>query len=106
MTVAEALIEAKRLVVDVGWTQGAYKRYDEFGAPSCYCAMGALSEVMRKAKTQGDAMAAVYGATALSKNIAPGRVTQILSWNDTAGRCKEDVIAAFDRAIASLEKVA
>lgn len=96
MTTREVLTNARALVAQ-GWTQGDWRD------GSCYCAAGALRSVTRG--MLGDAW--VEAVAALKAAIGRHRFCgdrEIIGWNDTPGRTQEEVIAAFDRAIAALKE--
>lgn len=97
-TETQVLQEARRLLVNKGWTQHAYAR-DSNGysaivsgrEPVCFCLSGAINQV---SDTSVD-------ADVLAKNRIMSFIdTNIPSWNDKANRTKEEVIALLDRAIA------
>lgn len=96
----EVLREARRLIAERGWTQGEYARdaagraCEPVGAtPRCYCSIGALI-----AASQNDGgYAQAFGA--LLSAIGNG----VVAWNDEPRRSVEDVLRAFDRAIAAAE---
>lgn len=110
------LKEARRLLVDVGWTQGSYKRYDvcvtENGStcePIAYCAIGAVSTAAGLVpysdsfKNQ-DAIVFLKNAmppSARSKNDSGG---SIIKYNDRKGRSKKRIIQLFDDAIKLAEE--
>ena len=94
------LAEAKQLVED-GWCQNlfvTYKSEERFN----YCAIGAMHS------TSSPLSIFIFGKmvdTFIAANGLPssddlmGKTTNITSWNDTKGRTKEEVLAAFDKAI-------
>jgi hypothetical protein len=93
MTTHEALVEARNLIERDGWCQWAAA--DGRGA---HCMGGALGRV-----TQGDPNC-TFTETELAAFRALGEATGtkdygIPGWNDKPGRTKEEVLAAFDRAI-------
>lgn len=91
--IKEDLQGARELIVEHGWRQGDLGTITEG-----FCILGALDYHL--VVVEHDA------------NVARGeRVLQylesftggdVVSWNDLEGRTKEDVLALFDRAIASL----
>lgn len=106
MTTRETLIEARRLIAEVGWTQGFYARTDtgtliEFDSPlaSCFCMVGALRRACGlPLKTCH--LPATYRLLKAARLVDNNRSLQYLvDWNDKPGRTKEEVLAAFDKAI-------
>ncbi len=94
---AEVLRKARALVEE-GWTQGAmsrdargYKSLTSTAAPVCFCAIGAIQEA--------DPKSCLAAATALGRIVGGS----IIDFNDAPGRTQQEVIAAFDRAIAAEE---
>lgn len=95
MTTKEILQKARALV-EAGWMQGA-----SFDAKSgCYCASGAicaaanLSEIVFICENRTCTEARSKFATS-NKLAGIG----IVPWNDAPGRTKDEVLAAFDKAI-------
>lgn len=98
MTPKEILIEAKRLLETKGWCQGAYAKrlhgeiaLNFIGDPTvaAYCSSGAICEAQKPSMAED---AAYYFIKAIGGGPIP-------RWNDTPGRTKEEVLAAFDKAI-------
>lgn len=92
-TEAEKLRYARTLI-EKGWTQGAYA-VDENGR--------AVSENSTYAKSfcaVGACLAAKTSSYYLDRLISQ----DVVAWNDTPGRTKEEVLDIFDRAIALAEK--
>lgn len=108
-TAVEILHEAREILVEKGWTQGCVAR-DARGkicdvgsrAAVCFCAMGAISKVaafddpLRPAKQAIIALRRAIGLTRSLQGVG--------AWNDAPERTKEEVIAAFDKAIEELER--
>lgn len=99
------LRRARKLLSDESrWTQRVHAR-DARGrtcdprsaAAVCWCAVGALCRAkdipLDIANPALDVLAAVIG---------PG--VHVVDWNDAEGRTHADVLAVFDRAIATLEE--
>lgn len=92
-TVTNILKKAKALIQTHGWQQ------DNYGDASCgFCALGAI-----RVATSGsvnvpydDNYGTYYDARMIFRHTIGGPIP---SWNDTAGRTKEDVLEAFDKAI-------
>jgi hypothetical protein len=99
MTAAEVL-RAARARVEQGWTRGGCavdRNGDPVGATNdtavCWCAFGAI-------------MATDLGVAGADAVAAFGRVISgnIVAFNDDPSTTKEDVLAAFDKAIALAEE--
>lgn len=106
MTAREILIKA-RGYIESGWCRDHYAVNPE-GSPCransgeavAWCALGAL----RAADQRGDDLSPEgYAAKALLNEV----VGDIIWWNDSRAHAKEEVLAAFDKAIelASQEDV-
>lgn len=96
------LLAARTLIDCEGWTQEDYARDSEgqcvdYTDPNavCFCALGAVYV----SNSNSDVRAWVNGH--LQDVIPPSRYVH--EWNDAHGRTKEEVLAAFDRAIAKIE---
>lgn len=108
MTALTLLKEARAIIDEKGWTQGAYAR-DDRGAfidvtssrAVCFCTLGALrrAQVDLKDSVSLDS----YKTAALWLNEA-GVPRGFGSWNDAPTRTKVDVLAMFDKAIALAEE--
>lgn len=108
-TVLDVLKNAKFLI-EKGWTQGTFVRadYDEFGnlvGTVQYCAVGAVRAATRalvgEQWRQYDDLQ--YGARqCLEKALFEhdSRPHDIIAFNDSGGRTKEEVVVVFDKAIA------
>jgi hypothetical protein len=98
-SVLEVLEQARKLLVEVGWTQHAFARNSrghilESNDPTavCYCALGAVFYI----SPSGSPLA---GAAYKRLNaVIDGR--DIVRWNDSPERKKEDVLEVYDKAIA------
>lgn len=88
MSVASILAAAIPLIQQ-GWTQGTAKETDNNGKTS-YCAAGAIEQVSRNMNV------ATRAQTAVENTLG---VYGLVSWNDTDGRRKRDVVNAFKRTI-------
>jgi hypothetical protein len=99
-TVKEVLIAAKWMLENVGWCQKTFRKYSTSGeSPSCaFCSFGAIINVNYGSPGLIDKALAV-----LSKSIdtASGSIT---IWNDDPKRTKSQVLAVFDKAIASVQE--
>ena len=92
MTPKQLLINARHHLVENGWIQGY--NYDE-NSEKC-CSFGALYVALWRSDDRANRGALTGAMIELSKAIGNYPVTW---WNDQPERTKEDVIAAFDRAI-------
>jgi hypothetical protein len=93
----KALVEARAMVA-MGWTQGVYARdadgndiedCDDTRDAACWCASGALH-----------LSGGTFGSHARSALVAAIETSDIAGWNDDPARTQEEVLAAFDKAIA------
>lgn len=96
------VLRRARALIAGGWTQGAYMSVGFFGRR--YCAVGAIAYsagLVPGLDTSTPAMTDARRAlrTASGMEYYEG----IETWNDNPRRTKQEVLAAFDRAIASLE---
>ena len=103
MTSLEILKAARAKIVQ-GWTQG-YLACDASGKPVescsesavCWCMTGALQTVSLD-------LWVLHPAVMALKSVLPGeRGYTISAFNDRADTTKEDVLKAFDAAIAKVE---
>lgn len=100
MNAAVEILKGARALVEQGWCQRAYAR-DESGAPVApteakaveFCATGAIVKASI-GQTDG-----AFGAAIERLQAALGIAEGITFWNDNCRRTKEEVLAAFDRAI-------
>jgi hypothetical protein len=95
------LEEARRLLLEKGWTQGTFARDRkgdaiEFDSPraACFCTSGAIMRVGESP----DRSAEFYAFRALRKFLGDQTIAE---WNDDPRRTREDVLGLFDRAIAA-----
>jgi len=98
----DILVQAKKLIEDRDWCQGAYSigqngknrkyLYEIFPNDVKFCVVGALSQVQN---TQCEAN--IHHIFCEANNLGTWTIIQ---WNDADGRTKEEVLTAFDRAIA------
>lgn len=93
LSAKEGLIVAKKAIEKYGWTRL------NFGNEAVgYCMRGAL----RRAYPIDDLATPAY---ALLKEVTGvGRFGFVSTWNDELGRTKEEVLAAFEKAIALAEE--
>lgn len=112
-TIRQILEKARYLITPREfWTQGSYTRYlphyQRDGRPeqtTAYCSIGALREATRIVTGKVDPIldpTYMPAKTYLGNAIRPGYgiAADILTWNDRRARDHEEVLAAFDRAIA------
>ena len=102
MTTLEAMVGARQVLAEMGWCRGV-PAMDEEGewrratSPKAvvFCALGAVDRVTdHNPFLQND----------VNRLLSDLSGHPILTWNDAPGRTKEEVIALFDQAIASLEE--
>lgn len=98
MTPLEVLKKARELIADpTRWAQGDYERPGPCGTR--FCMLGAVYNV------DGYTDVGKEAANLLAKALCtPLRRTEVVTFNDTAGRKHEEVLAAFDKAIKLAEK--
>lgn len=101
MNTVDVLKGAKALLLDMGWTQGAYSRGlgNRRAKPTgpkalCFCGLGAIQRLT------GDTSDHHRAARALNDTV-PYRCFP--SFNDAKGRTLPEVLAKFDEAIAAEE---
>ena len=82
MSVADVLHRAADLIERRGWRQGAARMSNRH----CYCALDALEAVCSDRPGQ---------VAAFSVLIDTLGVSSLTGWNDTPGRTKAEVVAAF-----------
>lgn len=110
MTTRDILVRARNLINQSNaWTQGCFAR--DVNTEMCepndqdavrWCAIGAIMCATEDTAAQSLALDALghHGIRFASNNLAKA----IVDWNDYEERDHEEVLAAFDRAIAKLEK--
>ena len=94
MTTAEILRGAKEKIEKHGWIQNSYGS-DEIG----FCSSGAIQSFVGLPRNQ---CARLCHPAMIAVRNAVGEYC-IPEWNDRPGRTKEEVLAAFDKAIALAE---
>ena len=107
--VLDDLRAARDLLINVGWTQGTYAKWDpKTDAPSCYCSFGAVNQV-----TFGNPWGNVPSGQsfvdklhrkdpvvlALSRAVPREYKYHIALYNDQVLETADDAIAFFDKAI-------
>ena len=104
MTAHEILIAAKQELLTRGWAQGGAEHY----ATGEVCVMGALGYALY-GKALGSLMftgvdeASEYFKQAACPHASGEAYTVVALWNDDPARTPEEVLDAFDRAIALAE---
>lgn len=100
------ILKKARELIRAGWAQETFSLHKQDGI--CYCALGAIGPAAGGYPGDGVFVsdgpaypAVVVLATALGPSVNP--LTSVTVWNDDPKRTQEDVIALYDRAIASLE---
>lgn len=114
MRPAEYVARRARDIIDRGWTQGCAARdakgrpveyYEDEARRFCtvsavYCAAMPLAACVRH-----EPIGAVLGAIARHAGIAsPPLATNLVTWNDAPSRQVNEVLAAFDAAVAELSE--
>jgi hypothetical protein len=99
-TVKEALIAAKQLIEQVGWSQGWFVKLNNQREVIGYCAAGAINRATLEEDEGG--ISANRTLCAQSRNHFSKVVgTPIVEFNDAPNTTKEQVLQAFDKAIES-----
>lgn len=101
VTVKAVLIEARRLLKDVGFCKGKLKYTGEDGHALAYCSMGAIdAAVVRLLERDGsgDTFPLVSGAMKALQTVIGGNQS-IPTWNDLPDLTKSDVLSVFSKAI-------
>lgn len=101
LSTADVLRAAKQVLIERGWTQGKY--VDDFG---CVCSFGAINVAVTGDPRQSGSYRSSeeQAATEASRLVSKAVDRELLDiWNDAVGRTKDDVLAAFDKAIALAE---
>jgi hypothetical protein len=99
-TVKEVLVAARWMIDNVGWCQKNYRIVNDNHVPVSFCALGAIEEVVVNSPDL------IFGAKSLLreqlgvKDANP--YSYVPSWNDQAGRTKEEVLELYDLAITKI----
>lgn len=111
MTALAILKEARTLIDEKGWTQRASARDpygNNVGATNrhavCFCSLGALHRAAVELHGPSADMAEIKHAIDRLQRSLPQGFTAVSLWNDRSERTKAEVLAVFDKAIASAEK--
>src|SRR5258706_15167283 len=92
MNTKEVLIVARKLLIEVGWCKGWAVKF-KADKPIAFCATGAIQYVSAPWRLKDKADDALR--TAINWDYIP-------QWNDHKKRTKRQVLAAFNKAIKSL----
>jgi hypothetical protein len=100
------LKDAKQLIVDKGWAQKRSWNYADNAEKILFCTIGAMGvanwdEVTNQSRYGINAVGAACKIFSKANNLE-----YIAAWNDTPGRTVEEVLIAFDKAIALSEQEA
>jgi hypothetical protein len=115
VSVLTALIEARRLI-DEGWTQQTFARdgngnmcFWAFDQAESFCSIGAIYRAIDFGKTLNSFLCIDVIIGAVAKHMPLGYETELgenlTRFNDAKGRRKEEILAAFDGAIAEQMKL-
>lgn len=102
-TKKEIALGAARLLREVGWVQGTFRTYDpDEGKYTGFCMLGAIRQTAeyfdrQLSDEEYDAMTEVVMAV---KEALP---CGLVSYNDTPGRTKDEVIAVLEKAAEGLQ---
>jgi hypothetical protein len=102
ITAKQVLIEARDLLINVGWTQGTMCKFSKDGNPQCYCSLGAIFEAMRRIVNPYDHDRMKDIIVSLMRQVIKEKKTysmSVVNFNDSSIRTKEEVIDAFNTAI-------
>ena len=91
MTPHEILRQAKAMILRCGWVQVT------FADAGGLCPIGAIHRVPQSALRDQDTAKQLYAVAVGIDGECPWNV---IGWNDAPGRTPEEVLEAFDRAIA------
>lgn len=104
MTTAE-VSRAARAKIEQGWCVGTEARNSLYLSVPCdspsairWCAFGAIKLVAPTQSNRHEIERALLNATGRGSDL-----TYVSEWNDSVAKSKEEVLAAFDRAIAAAE---
>lgn len=96
--VAVKLAQAKQLIEE-GWCQNLFAVPQDEERFS-YCVIGAMYSTLDKGEVFDKMVDTFIAANGIpSSDYMMGKTTNITSWNDSKDRTKEEVLAAFDKAI-------
>lgn len=96
----DILAEARRLIDEVGWCQGTFEKHGPNGVVG-YCQSGARCEARRRLGSDSDSYWVAFDVSRVAFQNAVGR-RDLFEFNDAPERTKQEVLAAFDRAMELL----
>lgn len=96
-TALDVLVEGRRRIV-AGWNKGMIKSCRDDGSPT-YCARGATVADYNMTDTTP-----MFEALMFLHREVPSRYEGLVDYNDRSQTTKEDILALYDRAIASAQK--
>lgn len=91
----KAILISARQIVERGWTKGKFRSVVD--GVECFCSLGAIC----KSSPDSDSYNAALDRFALANGISCRQ--SVPRWNDAKRRTREQVLAAFDRAIANAD---
>lgn len=94
------LVNAKKLLEKVGWVQGTYTKFENDTIIG-HCAAGAIFNAFNALDLPTSDP--LYQARQRFNQVVGISADAISRWNDQPTRTKEEVLAAFDRAIQENE---
>lgn len=106
MNGAVKVLKEARALIAKGWTQGAFARDGNYqpvqvgdDAAECYCISGALHLAADTRITWKQQPETFNQAWRALEHVTDTRIS-LVQWNDAPERELDEVLAAFDRAIA------
>ena len=111
MNAVQKRLKKARKLVEEGWAQDEYRAYDYRAHKMCYCLTGAImaarmrdpKDMSKPLSEDGVAIDAVLAVTrVVDPDVppTPGIWGAVARWNDAPDRTHEEVLLAFDEAIA------
>jgi hypothetical protein len=98
-TIKQVLTAAKWMIENVGWIKGSYAEYDDGSKlPTGFCSLGALNAVEANNRVKEQAQIHLYHTLHHALGVNDG----VAYWQDNAVRTKEEVLAFFEKAIATI----
>ena len=102
-SVRDVLLGARRILKEVGWTQGTSRERDTEGYIVGFCAMGALMAAAGRYTGRTPRAVSKSGVLALDTASYIQRTCLqrqgLTPWNDAPQRTHREVLALFDKAI-------
>lgn len=102
--VVEVLIEARRLIGEVGWNQHANAKYRNeaceplFSLAQSFCLVGAIERAAYNLRLDPDGEESGQARIKLQRAIGDD-LRSIVTWNDRNGRTKDEVLELLQVAI-------